>query len=233
MRASQPTPLGVIARGLAAGVAGTAAMDGYQRLVSAVRDSGSGSSNRTEGPKDWSEAPAPAQVGRRIVKGVFKRDVSADHIDLVTNVTHWTYGVSWGGLYGILQASLRANPVRHGLAFGTRVWGTAYVILPAMKLYKPIWEDAPKILALDLSYHLSYGLGVAGAYRALEELGGRNKGRPVAFKRPELEQDVIRCPGCGALLDGDEEACPKCGARLEWSGEGDERRPRLVSGEPD
>ena len=49
------------------------------------------------------------------------------------------------------------------------------------------------------------------------------------FKRPELEKDVIRCPGCGALLDRDAETCPHCGARLEWSDEGDERRPRLVA----
>jgi hypothetical protein len=164
------TPLGAISRGLVAGAIGTAAMDGYQRLAGALRNSDSSSSDESNGPKDWSKAPAPAQVGRRIIKGVFKRDVSADHIALLTNAVHWAYGISWGALYGILQASIRGNAMARGVAFGTGVWGTAYVVLPAMKLYKPMWEYPPKTLVVDLSYHLAYGIGVAGAYRVLEEL---------------------------------------------------------------
>lgn len=161
--------MGALARGLLAGLVGTALMDGYQKLVAAVRDSGSASDQPNE-RKDWSKAPAPAQVGRRVVKGVFKRDVSADRVGLLANVVHWTYGISWGGVYGILQPSVRANPFSHGLAFGAAVWGVGYVVLPAMKLYKQIWEYPAKTLALDLSYHLAYGLGVARAFRAFEDV---------------------------------------------------------------
>ena len=56
----------------------------------------------------------------------------------------------------------------------------------------------------------------------------RGRRTVTAFKRPELEKDIVRCPDCGALLEGDEQACPQCGARLEWSGEGDARRPRIA-----
>ncbi len=71
-----------------------------------------------------------------------------------------------------MHGTIRARPVPAGLSFGTAVWGSSYVVLPAMKLYKPIWEYRPKTLAIDLSYHLVYGLGVAGAYRALEPKRG-------------------------------------------------------------
>jgi uncharacterized membrane protein YagU involved in acid resistance len=170
MATSSITPLGALARGIVAGFVGTAVMDGYQKLVSTLRDSGSHDSDDSEGTRDWSKAPAPAQVGRRIVKGVFRRDVSGDYIDLLTNVVHWTYGISWGGLYGILKPSLSTSSLWSGPTFGGAVWGAGYVVLPAMKLYKPIWEYPPQTLALDLSYHLVYGLGVAGVFEALEEV---------------------------------------------------------------
>jgi hypothetical protein len=37
-----------------------------------------------------------------------------------------------------------------------------------MGLYAPPWTYPPGELALDLSYHLVYGTGVAAAYRALD-----------------------------------------------------------------
>lgn len=37
-----------------------------------------------------------------------------------------------------------------------------------MRLAPPVWEYPPTEMALDLSYHLVYGLGVAGAYGLLE-----------------------------------------------------------------
>ena len=58
--------------------------------------------------------------------------------------------------------------VRDGLRFGTAVWLTSLVQLPAMKLAPPVWECPPEEAALDLSYHLVYGLGVAAGYATLE-----------------------------------------------------------------
>ena len=54
-----------------------------------------------------------------------------------------------------------------GLAFGAFVWSGDYVILPAAKLYKPIWEYDTKTLAKDLSAHLVYGLATATAMQTL------------------------------------------------------------------
>jgi hypothetical protein len=41
------------------------------------------------------------------------------------------------------------------------------VILPILKLYKPIWEYDRKTLANDLSAHLVYGIATAAALRGL------------------------------------------------------------------
>jgi hypothetical protein len=41
------------------------------------------------------------------------------------------------------------------------------VILPAAKLYKPIWDYDAKTLANDLSAHLVYGFATAIARRLL------------------------------------------------------------------
>ena len=61
----------------------------------------------------------------------------------------------------------RIAPVpQEAVVFGATVWSGDYVILPAAKLYKPIWEYDPKTLANDLSVHL-YGLGTATALRVL------------------------------------------------------------------
>lgn len=53
------------------------------------------------------------------------------------------------------------------LAFGTAVWGASLVELPAMGLAPPVWEMPSTSIALDLSYHLVYGAGVAAGYAAV------------------------------------------------------------------
>lgn len=153
------TRLDALARGLLAGVAGTAAMTAYQELLA-----GDGSDEE----KSWEDAPAPAQVARRILKGVFGQDVSAERIPLLTNAMHWAYGIAWGGAYGLVQGTVRANPVLSGLVFGAGVWGMSYVQLVPMGLYEPPWEYPPRTLAKDLSYHLVYGLGVGAAFELVD-----------------------------------------------------------------
>lgn len=169
MRA-QTTPLGALGRGLLAGVAGTTAMTAWQELSSRLQASGSsGSSKRVEEESLWASAPAPAKVTKRLIEALFRREVRPERIPLLTNVAHWGYGTAWGAVYGLLQGTLRANPLAHGLAFGSGVWAMSYVELVPMGLYEPPWKYPAKSLAKDLSYHLVYGVGVAGAYEQLEK----------------------------------------------------------------
>ncbi len=167
---SPVSPLGALARGVLAGVLGTAAMTGWQTLSAKLQSSSekAGESESKKTSEDpWEEASAPAKVAKRIGEGVFERDVSPDLIPLLTNAMHWSYGTGWGVAYGLAAATARKSRVRDGMLFGAGVWLMSYVELVPMGLYEPPWKYAPKELALDLSYHLVYGAGLAGGYRVV------------------------------------------------------------------
>ena len=148
MTPSTETPLHALRRGLIAGVAGTAVMTAAQTAY--YKASGSEPSS------------TPAEVGKRVIRGVLQRDVSDDTQAALNNGMHWLYGTSWGVLYG-----LAARRPTHGVVFGLVVWGASLVELPAMKLAPPIWETGPASIAPDLGFHLLYGVAVAGADRAV------------------------------------------------------------------
>jgi hypothetical protein len=161
--------VGAIARGLLAGTIGTAAMDAW--LFAQYRRGG-GTSRFSEwelsaGIADWEQAPAPAQVGRRLVEDLFQIKLPPTRAALVNNVTHWATGIVGGALYGIVAESLPEPRIRYGLPFGATVWASGYVVLPAAGLYEPIWKYDPKTLAKDLSAHLVYGLSTATGLRLL------------------------------------------------------------------
>ena len=161
------TPLGAVLRGLVAGAVGTAVMDA---LLYARYRRGGGSSpfkdwELSSGVTTWEEAPAPAQVGRRLVDGLFDIELPPSRARLVNNLTHWGFGIASGAGYGLIAGSLSRPRIVYGLAFGASVWAGGYVVLPAAKLYEPIWKYDAKTLGDDLSAHLVYGLSTAVAWR--------------------------------------------------------------------
>jgi len=121
----------------------------------------------SEGLDDWDSAPAPAKLAKRLLEGVAQRELKPDKARLANNATHWATGIGWGAAYGVLAGSLGTRRVRYGLLWGAIVWASSYVVLPALGLYKPIWEYDAKTLARDLGVHLAYGLATAAAFRAL------------------------------------------------------------------
>ena len=136
----------------------------HQELVSKLRGSGSNGSDEPHDP--WESAPAPAIVARRILEGVFRRDVPAERIGLLTHATHWAYGSGWGAVFGLVAGNSESEPLKLAAPFGAGVWAASYAQLVPMGLYEPPWTYAPKTLANDLGYHLTYGIGVAAAYAA-------------------------------------------------------------------
>jgi hypothetical protein len=154
-------------RGIVAGLVGTAAMTAYQLAVAKLQ----GKPLATPVPHRWADAPAPAQVAKRAADKLGQgRRFTREDVPLLTNAMHWLYGVSWGAFYGVAAAAVRPDPVAGGLAFGTGVWGSAYAELVPLGLYKPPWKVPARELAVDLSYHLVYGMAVASAYAALETI---------------------------------------------------------------
>lgn len=167
------TPLGTIVRGIAAGVVGTGVMTLAQTLPAKLRPSNGASPDdeisQEQGQQDpWEQASAPAKVAKRISEGIFHHEVPPERIPLLTHGMHWSYGTGWGAVYGLAPGSAHAAPLRHGLLFGTAVWAMSYVQLVPMGLYELPWKYARKDIAMEVGYHLAYGLGVAATFRLLD-----------------------------------------------------------------
>ncbi len=148
MSARSDTPLRALRRGLLAGAAGTAVMTAAQTAYYKVIDS--------------EPSSTPAEVGKRVIRGVLQREIGDEHTAALNNGMHWLYGTSWGALYG-----LAARRPSRGIVFALVVWGASLVELPAMQLAPPIWEMEPASIAPDLGFHLLYGLAVAQTHRVL------------------------------------------------------------------
>jgi hypothetical protein len=153
------SPLATLVRGALAGLAGTGAMTFHQELRS--RAKGGGGSG---GEPSWDEAPAPAVVAKRLLEGLFQRDVPPSRIPLLANAMHWVYGTAWGIAYALAAESGARMP---GPAFGAAVWGMQYVQLVPMGLYELPWHYGLATLADDLGYHVTYGTATALAHRAV------------------------------------------------------------------
>ena len=161
------TPLGAVACGVAAGVVGTACMTAVQEVMSRRRKARAPRAADNGQADPWKKAPAPAQLAKRVIEGVTQHEVPVERISLLTNAVHWGYGTALGGLYGLLEGSLRPQPAVHGPIFGLGVWAWSYATLVPLGLYKPPWHYKASSIATDVSYHLAYGSGVAAGYALL------------------------------------------------------------------
>jgi hypothetical protein len=152
-------------KGVVAGIAGTGVMTVYQLGVAKLRGQPVGA----DVPHRWADAPAPAQVAKKAADAVGQGGrLTREDVPLLTNALHWLYGIGWGTFYGLGAGDTRPDPVAGGLAFGTGVWGAAYAELVPLGISEAPWRVPKRELAIDLSYHLVYGLAVAAAYAALD-----------------------------------------------------------------
>jgi hypothetical protein len=169
--------LAVIATGILAGAAGTVAMTAHQELRQRLargnkqtQDPEQPSGDRNE-PDPWQSAPAPAQVGKRLIEGLLRRPVPAKAIPMLTQVMHWSYGSAWGGAYAITRKSARGRISLVGPLFGLGVWAVSYIQLVPLGIYEPPWSYPLSSIADEIGYHLTYGATVAIAYNLLAGQG--------------------------------------------------------------
>ena len=164
----QLTPLGAIASGMAAGLVGTVCMDTV-RFLRQRRSGGEQSFRKWEFARvrNWQEAPDPGQVAKRVIEGFTERKLPDGAAWPISTMMHWSYGTSWGALYGVLAASARTPNLIYGVPFGAFVWLSAYAILPTAGLYEAIWKYDGKTLGQDLSAHLVYGVSTSTVFLVL------------------------------------------------------------------
>jgi hypothetical protein len=159
-------PIAVLARGLAAGVVGTACMTGLQEVMAARRRRARAAAGHPMQDADpWEHAPAPAKLARLVLEGVFHREVPAERIPFFTNAVHWGFGIQMGVAYALLQTLAGGRPAVRGPLFGLGVWAQSYATLVPLGLYQWPWHYRGGAIAKDVSYHLLYGSGVAAGYQ--------------------------------------------------------------------
>ncbi len=163
------TALGALTKGIGAGLIGTACMTALQEVsLRLKRHAMVGMKHEEHSDEDpWKRAPAPAQLLKRAVEAATGVEPDPAAIPLYTNVTHWGYGTTLGAAYALAERRLRLRPSLAGPAFGLGVWAQSYATLVPLGLYKWPWHYSAKTIAKDLSYHLTYGAGVALGYELL------------------------------------------------------------------
>lgn len=108
---------------------------------------------------------APREVGEKIIAALGGESVPEEKRPALNGAMHVLYGTSWGLPYGLLGGR-RPGPAS-GLALGAGVWAVSLVELPAFGVAPPPWEQPRSALAIDLGFHLVYGLATAAAFEAL------------------------------------------------------------------
>jgi hypothetical protein len=139
-----------VGEGLFAGAAGTAAMTVSSSLEAKLRGRGASS--------------APADAAGKVL-GVQPRDPEGKA--RFATVVHWSYGTAWGAARGLLGlAGLRGATAT--AAHFAAVWGWSLVMLPALHVSPPPWEQEPKELGIDAIHHLVYASTTTATWSALD-----------------------------------------------------------------
>jgi hypothetical protein len=139
-----------VGKGLFAGAAGTVAMTVSSTLEAKLRERGSSS--------------APADAAGKVL-GVQPRDEAGEA--RFATVVHWSYGISWGALRGVLHAAGVDGAGATALHFAA-VWGSAQAMLPALDIAPPPWESPKQEVLIDAMHHAVYAIATGVAFAALE-----------------------------------------------------------------
>jgi hypothetical protein len=140
-----------VGKGLAAGVAGTAAMTVSSTIEQKLRH------------RPASTAPADATAK---VLGI--REFTGDGArNRFSTISHWGYGTGWGAVRGLLAAA-GLGPAAATAAHGAAVWGNEQVMLPALKVAPPATMWGAREVAIDAWHHLVYAAGTGLAYELID-----------------------------------------------------------------
>ncbi|MCO5935117.1 hypothetical protein NAF17_06170 [Mucilaginibacter sp. RB4R14] len=139
-----------IGKGLLAGIAATAAMTLSQMIEMKITK---------RKPSNATVKVAEDTAG---IKPATKEDEQK-----LSQELHWGYGTAWGVARGIIGLTgLKGLPATL-VHFGA-VWGTALIMLPKHNAAKPINEQKPQEIAIDVLHHGVYAITAGLVYDALD-----------------------------------------------------------------
>ncbi len=159
--------------GLAGGVAGTAAMDLYQR---AIKRNGSTPSEPPKmhdisvvGRKHEPDESATAALGRLAYRSIKGADPDPKTKTRLSYLVHWGYGIDMGGTYAVLRGRKRHLDWAGGLAFGAALWALGdELAVPLLGLAEGPKAYPKRLHAETLGAHLVYGATTAAVSQLLE-----------------------------------------------------------------
>lgn len=145
-----------IGKGLLAGIAATAVMTLSQMIEMKI--------TKRE-PSDATLKVAEDAAGAKPATEDDKQKLSQE--------LHWSYGTTWGVARGLIGfTGLKGFPAT--LVHFAAVWGTALIMLPKHNAAKPINEQEPKEIAIDVLHHSIYAVTAGLVYDALDA-GGKHE----------------------------------------------------------
>jgi len=157
--------------GLAAGVAGTAAMDAYWMGLAKIKP-------------EWVQSegePATQKVARRALRKAGVKSPSQQTRRVGGKTVHWSYGGSWGLVAGASRAAGAPITWGGGQLFGAGLWALGDLwMLYKMDLSKHPSEYPAEVHATALGAHLAYGLAV---WATMKGLGGMTGSRRRKLRR--------------------------------------------------
>lgn len=154
--------------GMIGGVLGTMAMEKIAGMLYKVE-----SEEKKKIEESLRKEPPYEVMARRISENIFGIELSDDNKSRFGRVIHWGYGITWGGLYGVLHDRVPALSKAAGLPFGiafSLIGDEALNTL--LKLTPP-----PQAFPIDahvrgLVAHLTYTATADGVYYVLRKLAG-------------------------------------------------------------
>lgn len=182
------------ALGMAAGVLGTVAMNGFWKRLSAVLPEDSDEEEQADqqrreaseeaerggplddvallGPYHRDEESAPETLARVAYTRIEGREPSDETRKTLASEIHWATGIGLGAIYGLLRGRARDGlDLGGGLAFGAGAWFmNDEVLVPVLGLSEGPTAHDPKEHAQALGAHLVFGLTTAAATQVLERV---------------------------------------------------------------
>ena len=151
MRRALNTVASDIGKGLVAGFLGTAAMTFSSTLEARIRG------------RAASSAPARATAKMLGIKE-FEDDLAKARFN---DLSHWSYGTSWGIVRGLLAAT-GMTPASATITHGAAVYGAAQVTLPALDVAPPAIFWSKEEIAIDAFHHAVYATVTGLAYDLID-----------------------------------------------------------------
>lgn len=161
---AHPTLPSLLAAGVAAGAAGTAAMTltGRAHRLAVARRRGIAPGEITE-VLDYDDSEHVVVAAAAVVRPVtgFVPRTPAQRRALFL-LTHWGYGSAFGVVHVLLRRALGGEPAA-GLAFFVAGQTMALGLFPALGDTPPPWRWRPRLLVTSFAQHAVYAAAVAGA----------------------------------------------------------------------